>query len=473
VKDLRSFLRALEQVEPIVDVTRAVSYDRELPAVVKLLESKGNPVVYFDHVAESDMPVICGVHGTRERIALALGSPLDRALDDYVDRVTRGVAPVVTSSAPVKDVIRTGDQVDIGQLPIPIHADKDGGRFLTAAVGVALDHANGNVNTGIYRMMVLDRNHLTVGTGGHLRDIIEEAHAAGREMELVIAVGHHPAFQVSSQAKVPRTQDSLEVAGALLGEPLAIASAETVDVPVPAAAEIVLEGRFVPGRTEPDGPFGESPRYYESGYGYVLEVTAVTHRSDAVFMDINNVHQEHRCLSTFPAREGQLLAALRAVYPHTRAVLMPLSTAAMHAYISIDPTRDGEARQVLLVALGSNPRLKHAVVVDTDVDITDHEHVLWALTTRFQGDRDLIVVPNVSGTSMDPSSYTLDDRFAVGELRTQVGFDATKPVSLPFRERADIVGSPYDAIDLEEYVVSDDEPAAAPWRAGGHVGAPA
>jgi 2,5-furandicarboxylate decarboxylase 1 len=470
VKDLRSFLQDVEQVESIVDVVREVSYDRELPAVVKLLESRGNPMVYFHNVAGADMPVISGVHGTRERIALALGSPVDRTVDDYVDRLSAGVSPQAATSAPVKDVKLTGADVDLGRLPIPIHAAKDRGRFVTAGVGIAQDDENGNTNTGIYRMLLLDRNHLTVGSAGHLREIIEEAHAAGRKVEFVVVIGHHPAFQVSSQAKIPRTQDSLEIAGALLREPLAVEAAETVDLPVPAGAEIVLEGRFVPGRIEPDGPFGESPQYYESGDAYVLEVSAVTHRRDAVFMDINNVHQEHRCLSTFPAREGQLLAGLRAVYPHTRAVLMPLSTAAMHAYISIDPTRDGQAKQVLMVALGSNPRLKHAVVVDTDVDIFDHEHVLWALTTRFQGDRDLIVLPNVGGTSMDPSSYTLTDRFVGGELRTQVGFDATKPVGVPFPERADIVGSPYNAIDLDDYVVSAEDPAPAPWRSGTQAG---
>jgi 2,5-furandicarboxylate decarboxylase 1 len=459
----------LEQVEPIVDVTRAVSYDRELPAVVKLLESRGNPVVCFHDVSAADLPVVCGVHGTRDRIALALDSPLDRALDDYVDRLSQPIAPAAAPEAPVKEVRQGGPEVDLTRLPIPIHADKDGGRFLTSAVGIARDHEHGTINTGIYRMQLLDRNHVTVGTGGHLREIIEAAHAEARDVELAVVVGHHPAFQVSSQAKIRRERDSLEIAGALLREPLAVAPGESVDLPVPAAAEIVIEGRIAPGRIEPDGPFGESPRYYESGYGYVLEVQAVTRRRDAVFLDINNVHVEHRCLSTFPAREGELLSVLRSVYPHTRGVLMPLSTAAMHVYISIDPTRDGEAKQVLMLALGSNSRVKHAVVVDGDVDITDHEHVLWALTTRFQGDRDLIVVPNVAGTEMDPSSYSLTERFAEGQLRTQVGFDATKPVGVPFRERADILGSPYDAINVDEYVVSGPGRARAPWRSGSEI----
>ena len=200
-------------------------------------------------------------------------------------------------------------------------------------------------------------------------------------MEFAAAVGHHPAFQVSSQAKIPRTVDSLEIAGAMLQEPLDVVGGETVDMPVPAAAEIVLEGRFQPHVTNPDGPFGESPRYYESGWGYVLNVTAITHRRDAIYLDINNVHGEHTCLSCFPAREAQLLGLLRSAYPYVRAVRIPTRTAGMHAHISVDPRRDGEAKQILMMALGAIPRLKHAVAVNTDVDISDDEGVLWALAT--------------------------------------------------------------------------------------------
>jgi 2,5-furandicarboxylate decarboxylase 1 len=305
---------------------------------------------------------------------------------------------------------------------------------------------------------------VTVGTGTDLRAIIEEAHADGRTVEFAAVVGHHPAFQVSSQAKIPRTVDSLEIAGAMLQEPLAVVRGETVDLPVPACAEIVLEGRIQPGAVEPDGPFGESPRYYESGWGYVLEVTAILHRRDAIYLDINNVHGEHTCLSVFPAREAQLLSALRSAYPHVRAVRIPTRTAGMHAHISVDPLRDGEAKQILMVALGAIPRLKHAVAVNTDVDISVDESVLWALATRFQGDRDLFVAPYVSGTSMDPSSYTLDDRYSPGELRTQIGFDATLPVGVRFRERADQVGPSFADMDVDAVLAPGDTLRPAPWR---------
>jgi 2,5-furandicarboxylate decarboxylase 1 len=465
MKDLRSFLRELESGPgPVYEVHREVSPDRELAAIVKLLEARGNPVVYFHKVTGSPLPVIAGIHGDRERIALALGTSVSNTVEHFLKRLEERTAPEIAAAGPVKDVKFLNEDVDLEHLPIPTHAEKDGGRFLTAAVGIARDRETNAVNTGIYRMMVLDRNHVTVGTGTDLGVIIEDYHRAGEIVEFAAVVGHHPAFQVSSQAKIPRGKDSFEVASALLGEPIVLVDGESVNLQVPAAAEIVIEGRFEPGRKADDGPFGESPRYYDSHWGYVLEITAITHRKDAMFLDLNNVHQEHRCLSIFPAREAQLLAQLRAVFPHVRAVRMPLSCAAMHVYISVDPRRDGEAKQILMVALGAFPRLKHAVAVNTDVDITDHESVLWALTTRFQGDRDLIVAPYVAGTSMDPSSYTLEERHVPGEIRTQVGFDATMPVSLPFRERADLLGADFKNLDLDAYAASTSESATTPWR---------
>jgi 3-polyprenyl-4-hydroxybenzoate decarboxylase len=136
----------------------------------------------------------------------------------------------------------------------------------------------------------------------------------------------------------------------------------------------------------------------------------------------------------------------------------------MHAHISVDPLRDGEAKQILMVALGAIPRLKHAVAVNTDVDISVDESVLWALATRFQGDRDLFVAPYVSGTSMDPSSYTLNDRYSPGELRTQIGFDATLPVGVRFRERADAVGPRFADMDVDAMLAPSDTLRSAPWR---------
>jgi 2,5-furandicarboxylate decarboxylase 1 len=468
MKDLRTFLADIESAEgPVREIEQEVSPDRELAAIVKLLEPRGNPITYFHKVAGSSLPVIAGIHGSRERIALALGTSVARANDEFIDRLGRGIPPARCADGPVKEVRHVGNAVDLSMLPIPTHAEHDGAPFLTAAVGIARDGEKGLLNTGIYRMMVMDRNHVTVGTWTDLRAIIEEGHADGRIVEFAAVVGHHPAFQVSSQAKIPRSVDSLEIAGAMLQEPLAIVNAETIDLPVPAGAEIVLEGRFEPGVMQADGPFGESIGYYESGLAFVLEVTAITHRHDAIYLDINNVHDEHPCLSGFPAREAQLLAHLRSIYPHVKAVRIPTRTASMHAHISVDPQRDGEAKQILMLALGAFPRLKHVVAVNTDVDIDDDERMFWALATRFEGDRDLFVIPYVSGTEEDPSSYTLKDRYVPGDLRTQVGFDATVPLGVPFRERADQVGPQFADMDVEAMLAPLDPTRSTPWRLSG------
>lgn len=467
MKDLRTFLSDIEHAEGRVrEVTRPVSRDRELAAIVRLLEDRGNPIVYFTDVQDSDFPVIVGVHGTRQRIALAMGTTVEMAVEEFLTRLDGGRAIAWQDNGPVMDVCDTGDDVDLGKLPIPTHAEKDAGPFLTASVVIARDAETGLINTGINRMMVVDRNHVTVRSrsGTDLGTIIERAHAEEKSVEIAVSVGHHPAFQIASQAKIPRSLDSLEVAGAILGEPLSVVRATTVDLPIPAASEIVLEGRTVPGATRPDGPFGESSLYYDSAWGYLLEVTAISHRHDAIYLDINPVHREHTCLSVFPAREAQLLAKLRETYPHVRAVRIPSRTAGMHAHISVDPQNDGEAKQILMVGLGAIPRLKHAIAVNTDVDIFDDESVLWALATRFQGDRDLIVVPYVSGLAMDPSSYGMSARYDGGSVRTQVGFDATMPVGVSFRERADRVGPEFSALDVGALLTARDRSYRTPWR---------
>jgi 2,5-furandicarboxylate decarboxylase 1 len=456
-RDLRSFFQVLrEQEEPIVYVKREVSVKHELSALTKLLESRGNPVIVFERVKDFEMPVVTGVHATRERIALAIGCEPRAGAECFLDRIACPVAPILESTGPVKEVRLVGGDVDLALLPIVLHAQKDGGKYLTVGVGLAVDDVSGAVNTGIYRMMVVDRNHLTVTSGTDLSRIIRGAEAKGRRLEFVIALGHHPAFQVSSQAKIPTTVDSLGVAGALLREPLVMAPAESVTANVPAWAEIVLEGQFLIGERQEDGPFGESPRYYDQYPSFVLEVTAVTHRQSPIFLDLNNVHVEHRCLSIFPAREAQLLETLRRVLPFVTAVHMPLGSAAMLAFIQIDQLTDGDAKRAALTALGIFPRLKHVFVVDSDVDIYDFDHVLWAMTTRFQADRDLFMLPYAAGTEMDPSSYSLTDRFdSRGALRTQVGFDLCRPVSVPFKERADELGD-YAAVDPADYLVTTD-----------------
>jgi 2,5-furandicarboxylate decarboxylase 1 len=332
---------------------------------------------------------------------------------------------------------------------------------------MAKDPDSDAVNTGMYRLEIVDRNRLTVAAAGDLETIILRAEEIGSQpLEFVIALGHHPVLQIASQAKIPITTDSLAVTGALLGEPLAMTAGETIESLVPAWAEIVLEGHFLPGERKVDGPFGESPYFYQTYPSYVVEITAVTHRAEPIYLDIHNVHSEHRLLAIYPCREAQLLARLRAVLPNVREVHMPAGANGTHGYVSMTDASDGEAKHALMVALSAGDRhLKHVVVVDDDVDIWNHEDVLWALGVRFQADRDLVVVPNAAGTLMNPVSYSLRDRSIHGPLTTLVGFDATQPIGIAFPERADFVGDEFADLDVDALVSGPGTGGPPPWAA--------
>jgi 2,5-furandicarboxylate decarboxylase 1 len=205
--------------------------------------------------------------------------------------------------------------------------------------------------------------------------------------------------------------------------------------------------------SEPEGPFGEFSYYYGAdSRAKVCEVTAITHRADAIFVDIHPTHTEHRCLWLFPGREARLLARLREVVPDVRAVHIPLDGAGMFAFVSLEKRHNGDPTRVLLAALSTDVFLKHVVVVDPDIDIHDVRQVLWALALRFRADRDLVVVRNARGYVEDPSTYGLDERDERGGLVTKAGYDATIPLGGAWPERADLVPPAYADIDPFAYL---------------------
>lgn len=460
-QDLRSHLVSLEAAgERIVRVSRPVSLDRELSAVVKHLESRGNPVVIFERVRGSTMPVIVGVNGTRRRIGLALDCTPDELTDAYLERLARPIEPVEVANGPVKEVRMVGADVDLGRLPIPTHAADDSGPYLTSGVGLARDPDSGAVNAGIYRMEVRGRNRLTVGAdvGADLSRIVARRAELGARQEFAVVLGHHPALMIASQAHVPLDQDTLAVSGAILGRPLAMVAGESIGELVPARAEIVIEGFFLGTDRVQDGPFGEFPYYYNSYDGFVLEVTAITHRHDAIFQDVHNVHPEHRNLSIVPNREAELLATLRRSFGNVRACHILAASAGLHAYISMQPRREGEAKRAIMLALGSTVYLKQVVAVDLDIDIWDLEQLQWAVATRSQPDRDWFMIPYSIGHGSDPSSYGYDTRTPRGgpnavhdnhALTTLVGIDATMPVQAPYAKRADILPAEFANLDVD------------------------
>jgi 2,5-furandicarboxylate decarboxylase 1 len=282
----------------------------------------------------------------------------------------------------------------------------------------------------------------------------EMAEQAGVPLHIAIAIGVDPLTLLASQAIAPIDFDELEIASALHGQPLPVVKCLTSDVRVPAEAEIVLEGRLLPNVREPEGPFGEFPQYYgEPADRHVIEVDVVTHRRDALFHTITGGGLEHLLLGAIP-REATLLAHLQRSFPNVRDVhLSRGGVCRYHLWVQIAKRQDGEAKNVMLGAFAGHYDVKQVVVVDEDVDIHDPTEVEWAVATRFQADRDLVIVPESQGSKLDPST-----RNGIG---AKMGLDATKPLAtggMAFK-RIRVPGE--DHVDLDRVVAPV---TATAWR---------
>lgn len=439
MKDLRSYLAEVQAHSSIAfeRIDEPVRRDKGLSARVKAAESRGNPVMVFSAADGSSMPVISGLHACRERVALALGVAEADAVEHFLACLRRPVPVAWRDAGPVQEVCLSGAQARLDRLPILTHAPLDSGPYITAGVGVVRDPESGAINTGIYRLQVLGPGHFTVGADidHDLGRLISDARDRRQNLPFAVILGHHPAFTIASQADVPMSVDSYEIAGALLGEPLQVVKGRTIDLPVPADAEIVIEGIIEPDHQVGDGPFSEFTYHYGTGRASVCRVTAITHRKDAYYVDIHNAHVEHRCLFIFPASEATLLERLRkTVSCRVKSVHIPFSGAGMHANVALVDANDAEAAKALGAALDHEKLLvKHAVAVDQDIDPANPEEILWAIATRYQADRDTILRTRCNALSVDPSA-----RRDGGEAyTTKVGVNACLGKALDRFPRAD------------------------------------
>ena len=407
-KDLRSFMRLLKQMDPagIARVTREVSRDLEITAVLRRLQEDGRyPAVLFENVTGSDMPVVANVLASPLSLALALDSTPDQMLQAYIEREDRTLPSRTVEEGPVQDVVITGDDVDVNQIPICTNCEKDSGRFVTAGVTVVRDPDTGAHNAGIYRLMILSPTEVGMSyeKHTHIGHIHRKFEPKGEPLPAAVFIGHHPACMLGSQSKLPFGTDEFDTMGGLLGEPLDLVQCRTVDLKVPADAEVVIEGYILPDVRKPEGPFGEFTWYYGlERYSPVLQVTAITHRQDAIYQHLFAAHPEHNYTGKL-GRESVLYKRVKAVVPTVQDVRMPMSgVCRFTAYVQIAKEYDGEGKLAALAALASDPFVKLAVVVDEDVNINSDSEVLWAVATRTQPDLATFFVQNsaVSRLSM-------------------------------------------------------------------------
>ena len=449
---LRSWVRHLEAEGHLASAKPDVSLKFDLAAIAKRLD--GDKATLFPSPGGHDMPVVSGVVGRREWIADAIGVPQADLLDRFMEASNNPLPSAEVTNAPVQaEVLRDVDM--LAQLPLPTHAAEDSGPYITAGLLIARNPDTGAQNVSINRLQASGPDKLGVLIlPRHAHHYLEPVEARGEDFPVAIVVGVDPLTLLASQAIAPIDQDELEIAGALHGRPLEVVKCVTSDVRVPAHAEIVLEGRVLAGVREPEGPFGEFPKYYgPRSDKHVIQIDAITMRRNPLYHTILGGGLEHLLLGSIP-REATILAHLRRTFTSVFDVHLSMGgVGRYHLYVKITKKQRGEAKNIIMGAFSAHYDIKHVIVVDEDVDVHDPEMVEWALATRFQADRDLIVVENAQGSKLDPSN---DDGFGA-----KMGMDATKPIGADPFTFLKIHTPGEDTVDLDAVLTADRPTIAA------------
>src|SRR5919112_162017 len=431
--DFRSFLKYLEQIGELVKVKKSVNPRFELAGIGSKFE--GKQALIFEKVKGSDFRVACNVLGTRKRFCLAIGAEDEKKIHARItSSVSKFSSSIKISSRPP---FHDNYSCDLMELPIITHFEKDAGAYITSSVVFARNPENGNQNSSTHRLLRLDERHMAIRMveGRHLHRCFTFAREHGEDLRVSVAIGLHPAISVAAAYQAAYGISEMEIANSLLGGKLTFAKSEYTQLLIPAHAEIVLEGRILKDKTHEEWMVEMLRTYDFKRKQPVFELNKIWFRNNAVYHDILPGFMEHRLLMGLPV-EAKMFEAVKNVVPNTRNVYLTEGGSNwLSAVIQISKRLEGEPKNALLAAFTAHPSLKMAIVVDDDISPIDPIAVEYAISTRCQADRDFIIIPNVKGSSLDPSSD--QDNL----LTTKVGIDATATIHKS-KERFEIAKIP-------------------------------
>jgi 2,5-furandicarboxylate decarboxylase 1 len=427
----------------------------EAAGIMKKLD--GGPALLFAKVDGTDMPVVGNLLSCQANVEAAFGVDF-RGVRQFISRALGDPKPpVLVERAPAQERVHLKD-IDLGRmLPALQHTAADAGRYVTAGIMIVKDPETGVYNASYHRLMLAGGNRagIQLDFGRHLRLAYERAQKTGRHLPVVACIGsdlalHYTAATMGSQ--MPETADELAVAGGLCGRPLEVVNAVTQDLLVPAESEIVLEGVLKIDESVLEGPFGEFVGYLApADPAPVFEVTAVTHRSRPIYHAINGYGRETVVLRKY-VLEASLLKVLQSAVPIvTDAEMTAGGLHRFHAIVQVKktgPAHDGLQRNAIMASFGALKDLDLVIVVDDDIDIRDPADVEYALATRMEASRDLVVIPGARG-----HEYV---RVSDHGIRTKLGIDAT----VPFADKARFARCEFKDVTIGAGAMTTDAAAA-------------
>ena len=432
-RDLREWMALIERNGELQRIATPVDADEELAAITYMAtRNEKAPALLFENIAgdRSGSRVLANMLGaSKQRYALAVGLDPDLSIAEMIAEtraiMNRRIAPVriPKSKAPVNEVVLRGDDIDLTRFPSPKFWPGDGGRYIgTGDITLTASPDTGRINVGCYRQMLHGPNRIGLycSPGKHGLLDREAWWARGEPCEVVAAYGIDPVMFMLAAQSFGADESELDVAGGIMGRPIELTTAEHVSLPIPAHAEFVVEGILHKGDTLPEGPLGEFTGYYgrERSPQPVMEIKAVHHRRSPIFT--------HALMARYPACEvGAYYAIMRsarilddlerigvagvvAAYSHPAA-----ASGWGMVVVSVQQKYAGHSAQVLALAAqcpAAAYYTKWVIVVDDDVDPTDLNDVLWALSTRCHPSEDIDVLRNTWSTGLDPSQFPAEAR---------------------------------------------------------------
>jgi 2,5-furandicarboxylate decarboxylase 1 len=446
-KTFRDFLAELDRAGEMHTIKEAVDV-RDVSALI----GQCKQAVMFDALKDYPGWRMCGgLLSTRRRLALAMGSTENEVAMEFERGLNRAVDPVMVADAPCQEIVRRGADVDLAALPYPLMHVLDGGPYLSATLVTSKDPEFGR-NVGSYRLMYRTPTETSVDlvSPSDMRFYYQRALDRGQPLDIAVAIGVHPYELLAAAYKAPIDSDEYAIAGGLHGAPIPLVKCKTVDLEVPADAEIVLEGQLLPiGWTADEGPFGEFSQISgDVKWNPIFRVNCITHRKDPIFY-LLQMPWENDWLCA-PVTEAAGLIALRAASVKPIAIRAPVGSCGYWTLIASIRKRPGEGKNAVL-ALLSVAEVKLAIVTDEDINIHDPDDLDWALTFRVQADRDVIVVEGARGKHVDPSLRAWELGKGALPMTAKLGIDATIPEGVPkkFYKRIQYYGN--DRVKLEDF----------------------
>ncbi|MGQ9627654.1 MAG: UbiD family decarboxylase [Anaerolineae bacterium] len=442
---MRTFLAQLEEAGYLITIEKEVDPYLEMARLINALD--GRPVL-FKNVKGSAYRVVSGLCSDRGYFSLALGVEKGALLPTLVGAMAELSPPPMVEEAPCQEVVE--EEVNLESLPILTHLPDDGGPYVTAGVAIVKDPEFGR-NASFHRLMRLSQREFAarIVEGRGTDTALEKS---GGELEIAICIGVPLQVLLAAAMSPAKGVDELAIANALELTPLV--KCITVDLEVPAEAEIVLEGKITPRRTA-EGPFIDLTGTWDIVRQQpVIEINCLTHRRDALYHALLPSGLEHKLLMGMP-REPAIYAQVSQICRCLDVLVTPGGTSWLHAVVKISKENAEDGRRAIWAAFQGHPSLKHVVVVDEDIDIHNPEEVEWAIATRFQADRDLVVLKDQPGSSLDPSATQIPGQKA---RTSKMGLDATIPWQTPTgrprtpSERQAFKKIKYEEIDLREYL---------------------